>query len=99
MWNWNRDFLKPKPGDQNKPKRKINEQSFRTSIKESDQIKNTSLFVANVSLLSSMFYATFDCCTDLLVCRQPARYCDSVSSIQLRHLSDLAFCSCGWVRL
>jgi len=49
MWNWNRDFLKPKPGDE-KPKKKINEQSFRTSLKDTDTIKNTSLFVANICL-------------------------------------------------
>eukprot|EP01111_Echinosteliopsis_oligospora_P009377 TRINITY_DN2731_c0_g1_i1.p1 TRINITY_DN2731_c0_g1~~TRINITY_DN2731_c0_g1_i1.p1 ORF type:complete len:925 (-),score=227.96 TRINITY_DN2731_c0_g1_i1:114-2888(-) len=52
MWNWNRDFLKPKPGDSKKPKSKIPEQSFRTSIKESDQVKNTRLFVANIILFT-----------------------------------------------
>jgi len=50
MWNWNRDFLKPKPGDANKPKKKFNEQSFRTSLKDTDTIKNTSLFLANICL-------------------------------------------------
>jgi len=50
MWNWNRDFLKPKDGEHKKPAKKVSEQQFRTSIKESDQIKNTKLFVANVAL-------------------------------------------------
>jgi len=50
MWNWNREFLGPKPGSFNKPRARVNEQSFRTSLKDTDQIKNTKLFVANVAL-------------------------------------------------
>jgi len=50
LWNWNREFLKPKPEDANKPRARMQEQSFRTSLKDTDQIKNTKLFMANVAL-------------------------------------------------
>jgi len=63
MWNWNRDFLKPKPGDANKPAaKKVNEQTFRSSNKETDQIKNTRLFATNLIMFGINVLAVIFSC-------------------------------------